>query len=275
METYSAMLNDPDKESETESIEIRCYFVRERNALLVRGEFSPIYTDFYLHLMQHQIRYQEAQDQQLKDALATLTLHLASRPWNEATAWTLNTRNPRQNLFVTGSNRQGNITGRIFTEDVRDTEKDLFYSQVTADGQSARQSVVEIEEENDIFEIAESYYKQSEQRTGRFFRHDVEDFVFVTAQPDCDMPWLLSLTDEKIRTIDQEETLSLLETRHYRFDCGCSPGRLFPIVAGMSDSTIDEVFAGKEVIAAGCPRCGAKYTLTREALEAFQSQENS
>ena len=33
------MLNDPSKEAENEPIEVRCYFVRERNALLVRGIF--------------------------------------------------------------------------------------------------------------------------------------------------------------------------------------------------------------------------------------------
>ena len=64
------MLNDPAKEAAPEPIQIRCYFVRERNALLVRGEFSSLYTDYYLHLMQHQIRYEEPQDNLLKDGLA-------------------------------------------------------------------------------------------------------------------------------------------------------------------------------------------------------------
>src|SRR6056297_1594322 len=101
------MLNDPDKEAAPEPIEIRCYFVRERNALAVRGEFSSIYTDYYLHLMQHRIRYGEEQDNILKDGLAAMTLHLASRPWNEAVAWTINWQDPLQNIFLTGSNRLG------------------------------------------------------------------------------------------------------------------------------------------------------------------------
>ena len=37
-------------------VELRSYFVRKRNALLVRGRFSPMYLDYYLHLMQHGIR---------------------------------------------------------------------------------------------------------------------------------------------------------------------------------------------------------------------------
>lgn len=266
------MLNNPDKQAETEPIEIRCYFVRERNALAVRGEFSPIYTDFYLHLMQHQIQHEPQQDLMLKDGLAALTLHLASRPWNEAVAWTLSWQDPLQNFFFTGSNRQGNITGRLFTEDVRKRDANLFISQVTVDGAEPRQSMIEVDKSN-LFEIAEFYYQQSEQRRGRFFRYNEEDYVFVSAQPDCDLDWLEALDDEKIQTLDQDEELSLLETRHYRFDCGCSPDRIFPIIAGMTDEAREEVFGKEEVIPAGCPRCGARYVITREALEAYMQDQ--
>ncbi len=41
---------DPD----LSATEIRCYFVRKRNCLLVRGRFSGMYMDYYLHLMQHE-----------------------------------------------------------------------------------------------------------------------------------------------------------------------------------------------------------------------------
>lgn len=266
------MWNDPSKEAESEPVEVRCYFVRGRNALVVRGQFTPIYTDYYLHLMQHQIRYARDQDEALKDGFAALTLHLASRPWNEAIAWTLNWQDPPQNIFLTGSNRQGNVTGRIFTEDVREREGNLFYSQVTADGQPARQSMIEVDS-LDFFRVGEAYYQQSEQRLGRFFRHGDEDYVLVTSQPECDTAWLEGLDDDAIRVLDEEEDLSLLEKRHYRFDCGCSQEKIFPIIAGMSGEAIDEIFGEEEVVPAGCPRCGAKYVVTREALEAFVAKE--
>ena len=266
------MRNDPAKESETESIEVRCYFVRDRNALLVRGDFSPIYTDYYLHLMQHHIRHQPAQDQLIKDGLAALTLHLASRPWNEAIAWTLSWQDPLQNLFVTGNNRGGNIVGRIFTEGVKEREKNLFISQVTVVGQEPRQSMIEAET-LDLFAIAEDFYRKSEQRPGRYFRFSEEDFVLVTAQPDCDLEWFEALDDEKIRHMDDSETLSLLETRQYRFDCGCSPERISPIIAGMTDESLRAFFGESETVAAGCPRCGARYVITQEALEAFEAEQ--
>ncbi len=266
------MLNNPSKEAENEPIEVRCYFVRERNALLVRGDFSPLYTDYYLHLMQHGIKHERAQDDLLKDGLAALTLHLASRPRNEATAWTLSWQDPLQNLFVTGSNRSGNVVGRLFTEDVRERDKNLFIAQVMVAGQESRQSMIEAET-LDMFRVVESFYHQSEQRPGRYFRHSEEDFVMVSAQPDCDLDWLAALDDEGIRAMDASENLGLLETRVYRFDCGCSPERIFPIIADMTEESLESVFGEGEVLAAGCPRCAARYVITRESLEAYKRDQ--
>ncbi len=263
------MPNDPAEEATDEAVDIRCYFVRERNALLVRGDLSPLYTDYYLHLMQHGLRYETAQDQLLKDGFAALALHLASRPRNEAIAWTLSWQNPRQNVFVTGSNRLGNVVGRLFTEDVRERDRNLLISQTTVAGHEPRQSLVEAER-LDFFAIAEGYYRQSEQRPARYFRYGDDDFVLVTAQPDCDLDWLAALDDEAIRTVDRTETLSLLETRVYRFDCGCGPERILPVVANLSDDALASVFDGGEVMVASCPRCGARYTITEEALEAYR-----
>lgn len=263
------MLNDPDKSSENEPIEIRCYFVRGRNALVVRGDFGSLYTDYYLHLMQHQIRYEESWDILLKDALAALALHLASRPRNETTAWTVNLADPVLNLFVTGSNLLQNVTGRVFWENVRQPDRNLFFSQTTSDRQPTRQSTVAFDDVN-FFEAVETYYRQSEQRPARLFRNGPEDFVMITAQPDCDMPWFLTLDDDLVRRLDQDEELSLLESRYFRLDCGCHLGRIYPIIASLSPATREEVFAGEASAVASCPRCGARYEITREGLAAFE-----
>ena len=44
-------------------VDLRSYFVRKRNALLVRGRFSPLYLDYYLHLMQYGLQNAEPLDQ--------------------------------------------------------------------------------------------------------------------------------------------------------------------------------------------------------------------
>ena len=67
----------------------------------------------------------------LKDALTVLTLHLTARPWNETIAWTANLRAPRINLFVTGSSDGAYVTGRVFTEDIREPDGNYFYAQTT------------------------------------------------------------------------------------------------------------------------------------------------
>lgn len=267
------MLNDPAKESENDPIEIRCYFVRERNALVVRADFGVIYRDYYLHLMQHEIKHSESLDARLKDALAALALHLASRPRNESVAWTLSWQDPAFNLFVTGSNRIGNLTGRLFTEDVKPRDTNLLYSQMTADGQPPRQSTIEAKDE-DFFAVVEDYYQHSEQRPARLFRYDEEDFVMVCAQPDCDLDWFNSLTIESVREMDEVEEMSLLETRVFTFDCGCSLTKLLPVISSLSEAAQNEVFGeGDEPAIITCPRCAARYILTREMLQVFLERE--
>lgn len=266
------MLNDPEKESRNEPVEVRCYFVRHRNALAVRSEFSTLFRDYYLHLMQHGIRHSRGHDELLKEALAALVLHLASRPRNESAAWTLSWQDPLFNLFVTGSNRGGNVTGRLFTEDVRERDRPLFFSQVTTDGQPARQSTIEAGTPR-FFSLIEDFYRQSEQRPARFFQFAEEDFVMVTAQPGCDLAWFHDLTDESIRELDSSEELSLLEERFYSFDCGCSLFKLLPVIGSLSPGTRDEIFDNESNAAnIQCPRCGAGFVLTRELLDQYQQK---
>ena len=106
-------------EAAQEDTIVQSIFVRRRNVLMLRGHFPALYTDYYLHLMQHGLRYRESLDGTLKEMLAMLALHLVARPWAETIAWTLNLRAPRVNFFATGSSLREQITGRCFTEDVR------------------------------------------------------------------------------------------------------------------------------------------------------------
>ncbi|WP_218280409.1 hypothetical protein [Verrucomicrobium spinosum] len=75
------------------------------------------------------MKYSNTNDLLLKEALAALTLHLASRPQDETCGWTLNFHNPLVNVFVTGGSRPGRVAGRVFTEDVRDFGKNIFIAQ--------------------------------------------------------------------------------------------------------------------------------------------------
>lgn len=252
-------------------VEVRTYFVRGRNALVARADFGPLYIDYYLHRADHDLVYENAHDAMLKDALAALTLHLASRPQEETCGWTLNFHDPLLNLFVAGSSRPCQVAGRVFTEDVRKFGKNMLISQTTRPNHPPVQSLVEFSS-GGIFPAIEEFYRQSEQRQARLFRYEDEDIVMISAQPDCDDEWLAALSEEDIRRLDQTEQLSLLEVRRYIWECGCSVERLYPILGKLPEADLAEIFGGEEIITLTCPRCGARYRAAREQFEAWRER---
>ncbi|MCX6875404.1 MAG: disulfide bond chaperone [Verrucomicrobia bacterium] len=259
-------------ESPAEFTKIESIFVRHRNALLVRGQFTPLYTDYYLHLLQHAIRHAAELDQMLKDALAVLALHLVARPWAETLAWTVNLRVPRLNLFVTGGSLTEAVTGRIFTEDVREPEHNFFYSQTTTlDGAEPSLSTMEVTGTDPVRWLSR-YYEQSEQRPARAFRLGDEHFALVAAQPDCELAWLAALDETAVCGIEIREETTLLETRRFRFHCGCSLERILPILGGWKNRP-DELFHDASSITIQCPRCAARFSVTRAMLTTIPEPE--
>jgi molecular chaperone Hsp33 len=259
-----APTNPPD------GLEVRTYFVRNRNALVARADFSELYVDYYLHQGQHGYSHAPAHDEMIKEALAALTLHCASRPWNESWAWTIHFEDPLLNLFVTGDNRRSAVVGQIFTEDVRRKAHNLFLADLVRERGEPRRSAVEFDGTS-LFRAVERYYHQSEQRPARYFQSGEEDFVMVTAQPQCDLRWFDSLDDAAVQALDRNETLSLLEQRLYRWECGCSQHRMFAVLAPIMRSDAEGLFGEDDLVRISCPRCGARHTVTREALEAYVS----
>lgn len=256
-----------DPAPETAGFEVRTYFVRGRNALVARADFGELYVDYYLHQGQVGVQHAPAHDALLKDALGAMTLHCASRPWNESWAWTIHFDEPLLNLFVACDNRHGSIVGQLFTGNVKADGPGRFIADVVRERREPRRSAVDLQG-SDVFEAAEHFYRQSEQRTARLFRHGPEDFVLVSAQPQCDVAWVNSLDGEAIRRLDECETLSLLETRQYRWECGCSQARMMGVLAPVMRRDPEGLFGGDEVLRVSCPRCGMRHAVTRESLEA-------
>lgn len=253
-----------DFESAHETTPIESIFVRRRNVLLLKGRFSSLYTDYYLHLMQHGLRYPESLDSLLKEMIAMLTLHLVARPWAETIAWTANLRAPRVNLFATGSSAGEQITGRSFTEDVREPDRNLFYTQTTVPNRKPRISTIEVENA-DALSWIEHLYRQSEQRPCRAFRLPDENYALFAAQPDFDAEWLDSLHTDQAAKIDQLEETRLLETRQFRFHCGCTLDRILPVLGAWRDQP-DKLFQGQDRITIQCPRCAANFSVTRDMI---------
>ena len=249
------------------TLEVTSHYLRDRNFLAVEAELEPLYVDYYLHLMEYQIRPDPAHDLLLKELLAALTLHLTTRPREEATAWTVNLNDPALNLFVTGDSISGNITGRIFTENVRSGRNDLFYSQVTRPGEETRQSMVKVEESTDALKMVEHYYDQSEQLPSRIYRLPDEKFLMIAGMPDCDEEWLAQLDQESASKILKDEPADHMETRPYQFGCGCTVAKILPAIEGLARSDMDGLFQGDPHLDITCPRCGAAYIVSRSDLE--------
>ena len=249
-------------------LEVRTYFVRNRHVLLARADLGELFVDYYLHLAAQQMKPAAEHDAMFKRALAAFVLHSASRPRNELTAWTINFQQPLVNLFLTGDNETGAVTGRAFDENVKALPENIFYADVVRGRGEMRRSAATFEGADPIAAV-EKFYTQSEQRAARYFQIAEEEWVMVTEHPDCDVDWLRGLTVDAVRGMDAAETLVLLERRVYRWHCGCNQQRMMEVLAPTMRQDPRELFGDDEKLEIRCPRCGARHAITREAMEAF------
>ena len=252
--------------------EVHSHFVRERNVMMVEVAMGELYVDYYLHLAAQGIKPAEAHDALFKRALAAFVLHTAAQPCNVMTAWTINFQKPLVNLFLTGDNETGAVTGRVFADHVRELPQNLFYGDVVRGKAPTRRSSIAFTGSDPIVAV-EEFYGQSEQRVGRFFEVGEERWVLLIEHPDCDVAWLRGLTLDDVRALQAKEEVAPLERRIQRWHCGCNQRRMMQVVAPVYRSDADELFAGQPKLEMRCPRCGARHAITREALEAFVASE--
>ena len=260
-----------DQTGEVNGAEVSVEFVRHRNALVARADLGPLFTDYYLHLADHKLRYTPEQDGLFRTALAAFTLHCASRPLNEHLAWTMNFQEPRLNLFLAGDNEDCNVTGRLFTENVREAAENIFFSDIMPKrGVEPRRSVINFR--GDVRAAVEGYYARSEQRPARLFELGGDEYALLVAQPDCDLAWFSGVDAETVRNFGTAETLALIQRRNYGWHCGCTQQKILAAIAPAFRSDPAGLFGDSETIRVECPRCAAVHTLTREAMEAYVAQ---
>ena len=75
-------------------------------------------------------------------AEAVFVLHCASRPANELTAWTIHFQEPFLNIFLNGDNETGAVTGRVFSDNVKELPENIFYADVVRGTEPSRRSTV-------------------------------------------------------------------------------------------------------------------------------------
>ncbi len=244
-------------------------FIRHRNVLLLQADMGPLFVDYYLHLADHHLRHEPAQDALLKQALTAFTLHCAARPRLEHLSWTIGLQAPPLNLFAAGDNEDCTITGRLFTDNIRAAPHHLFFSEVVPRrGAEKRRSVIDFEG-TDLFRAVEKFYAASEQRLLRIFDLGEDRYALLLSHPDCDEAWLRAVQPADLQDLARTQTLARIERRLYRWHCGCEQRKILAALAPAAQHGLGELFGGGEVIQVQCPRCAAAYTITREAMEAW------
>lgn len=255
----------PEQNVVAEFTIVQSIYIRKRNCLMLKADFSPLYVDYYLHLMQHKLRNPETEDSIFKQLLACLALHLVSRPWQEYHAWTFNTKEPTlANYFVAGSSISEDVTGRVFTEDIREPERNMLYAQTLRQGKDTQTSVIPLHGDTPL-QWVEEFYRQSEQRPARAFDLGGDAYALICAQPDADHDWLAELSADQVQRMEQEEETKLLETRRFTFRCGCTLDRILPAIRAMQKDFAD-LISEQGCIDISCPRCGASYHVTPDML---------
>lgn len=253
-------------------IEVRNTFVRGRNTLLSHADFSSLYVDYYLHIKDHAIEVEIEHAEIFKRALAAFTLHCASHPRHESIAWTLNFQQPLLNLFMAGDTGDGTITGRTFSDNVKQSNHNSFFQEIIRLNKPLRRSYVDFQGA-DPLAAAEAFYRQSEQRPARFFDLGEDKFAMVGAHPDYDAQWFNQLDIKTVINLEETEELNLIERRAFRWYCGCNQRRLLELLATQFLQDADALFQNEETLQVHCPRCTARYRVTRETLEAYVAND--
>ena len=88
----------------------------------------------------------------------------------------------------------------------------------------------------------------------------------VAAQPDFDEEWFAQITAEELETITDTAPHKVLETRRFRFDCGCTPEKILPVLSAWRDKP-EELFGDNAAISVQCPRCAKTYIVKPEDLK--------
>lgn len=250
---------------------VESLFVRYRNCLLARADLTGVFAAWEAHVAENQAHPPAEAMSLLRGALAAFVLHCASHPRNEHIAWTINFQQPLLNLFLVGDTRESTVAGRFFTENIKQATEQSFFQELVPGNRNPLRSHIPFTGSDPLL-AAEQFYERSEQRPARFFQLGECDYTILSAHPDWDREWFYHVSLDEIRHLDEAQELAPLEQRYYRWGCGCSTEKLLRVIEPMITPDLDALFEGDESITANCPRCGARYVLTREAAEAYLSE---
>lgn len=235
----------------------------ERQALIAYGDFEQLFQAYLAHCR----RWEDVPDHlaltAMRQGLAGAALYLSCRPRDEIVGWTISIQEPPLNLFLTGDAGTNSVTGRAFPDGVREAEANRLFVQSRRPTTGTHESAIEVDG-LDVLGIFEQYYDQSEQFPARFFDYDDGRYVMAVGLPGLDEGWLHGLDRDAIADSIRSGSLTKLDTRLYRFACGCTEERLREVVRLSYQDNPDELFQDDPAVEVQCPRCGHMWDIRRE-----------
>lgn len=244
------------------SVVVRRYVDERHAAIVSRADFSGLFSAWRAHWT----TWEEAPldgltDIAMRQGLAAAVLHLATKRRGEEAAFTINIANPPLNLFLTGDNWKGTITGRAFTRDVRTAGGSRMFVE-TRRKESSFRSAIEIQG-LDVIDHFNQYYVTSEQKAARFYEISDVEFMMIFGLPVQTHEWMEAVDITAARSMPLEK-LKRLDEPVFWFQCGCDPEKMITAVRSIYQGKTEELFQDDPRVQLACPRCGRKWWLTKE-----------
>lgn len=248
---------------------VHSYVEREHHAVISRGNFEQLYQGYLAHAATIGPMPEAFSLDSMRYAMAMATLQLALWPPDQHASFTLNFSEPLINIFLAGDNHEFQITGRVYSENVKNTGVSRFYVETQRPNHKPAQSVVDFDEAHALSAF-EHYYKRGVQMRVRIFELEEHDFVMIQGLPIVERQWLSDLTSEDvIEMFDQG--LEEIEQRTYTFQCGCNLPRIKKVVSDVFKSDPSELFGEEKHVEVQCPRCGKFWLITKEYFDSSPS----
>jgi molecular chaperone Hsp33 len=243
----------------------------ERLLSLASGDFGGIFAAYEEHVRRWELPLDGLSSTMMRQGLAALGLHLVTRPNDESCGVTINIQSPPLNLFFTGDARDSTLTGRAFHEDVQTAASSRIFVQSVRPRTGALQSTMDVQG-LDVLAMFEDYYARSEQFPARFVALDCDRYGLVQGLPDGGRERIAALTPEATVALFASP-LDFLQEHTLRFRCGCNPDKIVRALRVVFDGRDAELFQSDAGVEAFCPRCGARWWITREEYEATPRPE--
>lgn len=246
-------------------VALRRHMIRGRHVVVSTGGFQDFFRAWEAHAKVWNHDLDGLSTVMIRQSLAVGVLHLSNRPRDDSFGLTIHVPHPPTNVFITGTGPESAVTGRAWTDAVKQHPTPRLYMQTHRPKHDPSLSVLEVNG-LDILEFLEAYYLESEQRPARFFELEDDRFLQVLSLPGADPAYLESLNPETAEAL-LAEPHELLEDRTFFFQCGCNPQRMLVALRGIFEKDPEDLFEGDPRVETQCPRCGRRWWITREEFD--------